>query len=473
MRGNEDPVNSVAFSPDGLRVVSAGDDGTARIWRVGTGAPVQVLRGHADYVNEAAFSPDGRTVVTASSDQSARIWNLRTGRTVLTLHGHRDFMTGASFSPDGRQVVTSGLDQTARVWEVSSGRPVVVLRGHSGPVLKAVFSPKGDQVLTASLDHTARLWKIPDPPVTLRHPARVNSAAYSPDGKSIVTAGHDGTARVWDASSSRQTAVLRTAAGPHVRRSLQRRRQAGTDGGRRWVRPSLEHRHEERREEFKVTPYPLVSADFSPEGSSAVIAGFDRAGHIYNARTGERTADLTAFADNVRRAVFSDDGKSVVAASDDGTARVFDAATGDQTAVLREIDGSARADPAVGCRLQPGWQTRDHGGLRGQGKGLGHRAQAHCGRSAGPSGQGPQRSVQPRRQADRDGERGRQRVPVGPGDDTQDRAARAENGAVRRAAFSPDGKFIVTASPGKKTARIVPCEVCAPIDDLLGQCRAG
>ncbi|REG23533.1 WD domain G-beta repeat uncharacterized protein, partial [Archangium gephyra] len=66
---------SAAFSPDGQRVVTASEDGTARVWRV-DGKEEAVLRGHEGRVGSAVFSPDGPQVVTASGDGTARLWTL-------------------------------------------------------------------------------------------------------------------------------------------------------------------------------------------------------------------------------------------------------------------------------------------------------------------------------------------------------------------------------------------------------------
>jgi hypothetical protein len=68
-------VWSVAFSPDGRRVVTATGN-TARIWDVGSGVEVVALKGHKSNVWSAAFSADGTRVVTASSDNTVRVWDV-------------------------------------------------------------------------------------------------------------------------------------------------------------------------------------------------------------------------------------------------------------------------------------------------------------------------------------------------------------------------------------------------------------
>src|SRR5262249_14592478 len=71
LSGHEGSVNSAAFSPDGLRIVTASDDKTARIWNAVTGQEIATLRAHDLRVQSAAFSPDGSRIVTASWDATA------------------------------------------------------------------------------------------------------------------------------------------------------------------------------------------------------------------------------------------------------------------------------------------------------------------------------------------------------------------------------------------------------------------
>ena len=77
-------VSSVAFSPDGKRVVSGSDDKTIHIWDAQTGHPVlEPLEGHTDRVWSVAFSPDGKRVVSGSDDKTTHIWDVQTGHHLL------------------------------------------------------------------------------------------------------------------------------------------------------------------------------------------------------------------------------------------------------------------------------------------------------------------------------------------------------------------------------------------------------
>src|SRR3569832_1971770 len=106
------------------------------------------LTGHSGSVNSASFSPDGKLIVTAGTDGTARVWDT-SGKQVVELRGHTASVRSASFSPDGKLIVTASFDGTARVWDLS-GKELLELTGHQGNVYSASFSPDGGRIVTAS-----------------------------------------------------------------------------------------------------------------------------------------------------------------------------------------------------------------------------------------------------------------------------------------------------------------------------------
>src|ERR1700761_9602421 len=76
LQGHTSSVLSIAFSPDGKRLVSGAYDSSVWIWDVEIGQLQRKLQGHTSLVHAVAFSSDGKRVVSGSHDTSIRIWNL-------------------------------------------------------------------------------------------------------------------------------------------------------------------------------------------------------------------------------------------------------------------------------------------------------------------------------------------------------------------------------------------------------------
>ena len=78
------------------------------------------LKGHTSIAYSVAFSPDGRRIVSGSGDQTLRVWGAESGEEMLTLKGHSGTVTSVAFSPDGRRIISGSHDQTIKVWDATS-----------------------------------------------------------------------------------------------------------------------------------------------------------------------------------------------------------------------------------------------------------------------------------------------------------------------------------------------------------------
>lgn len=199
-------AESIAFSPDGLSVLSGSTDGSLRLWDARTGKEVRTLTGHEDKVGAVAFSPDGRMIVSGSHDETLRLWDVATGKEVRTLSGHRDGVSALAFAPKGDVLASGGEDGSVLFWDVRTGDNRHTCRAHAGRVTSVVFVLGGGILASGGEDGVVRLWDAAAGREMDRfaaHTGKALAVACSPDGRYVASGGADRTVRLWDAASGR------------------------------------------------------------------------------------------------------------------------------------------------------------------------------------------------------------------------------------------------------------------------------
>jgi WD40 repeat protein len=146
-------TGAVAVSPDGgLIALQSGadihlcDDALK---------PLKVLTGHREPVNQLAWSPDGTRLASSGNDGSAKIWDVHGGRLFLTLDGHGAPVTALSWSPDGTRLATGSWDLTLRIWDTLSGVEVCSFDKPAGIVQMiwaVAWNPDGRRIAVGDIE---------------------------------------------------------------------------------------------------------------------------------------------------------------------------------------------------------------------------------------------------------------------------------------------------------------------------------
>jgi WD40 repeat protein len=342
LKGHTDGVEGVAFSPDGKRIVSGSSDHTLKVWDATAGQEIRTLKGHTGWVGEVAFSPDGKQIVSGSGDQTLKVWDATAGQEIRTLKGHTDGVGCVAFSPDGKRIVSGSFDQTLKLWNATTGQETLTLKGHTHWVTSAAFSPDGKQLVSGSWDQTLKVWDATTGQETRTlkgHTDRVESVAFSPDGKQIVSGGDDETLKVWDATTGQETQILKghTREVLSVAFSPDGKRIAG--GSRNGILELWDATTGQEARTLNEHTSGVSSVAFSPDGKQIVSGSYDQTLKVWDATTGQETRTLKGHTDEVRSVSFSPDGKQIASGSGDHTLKVWDATTGHQTLTLKGHTG--------------------------------------------------------------------------------------------------------------------------------------
>ena len=148
-------IRQVAWSPDGTRLVGAGDDGYVYVWDARNGTLQQRLAGHDGVVMSVAWSPDGMRLATVGGGREGGelfVWDAHSWKRVQALAGHPGVASAVAWSPSGELLISGGSDGMLRWWEVQSGECVRVQEAHQGTVHALKVSPDGSRLASCGDD---------------------------------------------------------------------------------------------------------------------------------------------------------------------------------------------------------------------------------------------------------------------------------------------------------------------------------
>ncbi|MCC6794082.1 MAG: WD40 repeat domain-containing protein, partial [Candidatus Hydrogenedentes bacterium] len=348
--GHEYDVNSVKCFPTDNRAVSAGSDGTVRIWNLLTGHQITSisLRNEAD-VRCVDCTSDGTRIAAGSSDKVIRMWDSETGSDVGSLIGHEATIRSVAFSRNNTVLVSSSFDGTVRTWDVSNGAELKCLRFPQeetkiNDVYCAVPSPHGDFLVTSSLYLSAWDLKSASPLQELQIPTGCRSLTFINDAR-IVAGMPNGFLVYWNTAenehrcvSAHQDLIFCVASA-----------QDGTEFAscsrdktvRTWTTTSSGDLRQPRNHDGE-TPALLAC---SPDGSKFLTGRWSRASTVcaWESTYGHMVGRICVDNLGITAASFSPDGLHIALALDNGHLRIIDSTTLEVLNAMQDVEHTVTA----------------------------------------------------------------------------------------------------------------------------------
>ncbi|HEU5097836.1 MAG TPA: AAA family ATPase, partial [Roseiflexaceae bacterium] len=228
LRGHEDYVSSVAYSPDEKLIISGGrNDQQLILWDAATGKPLRYFRGHEDRLRSVLFLPDGQHVLSGSEDKTLKLWDINCSTPsaeicetpIRTFKSHTNEVRNVALRPNSNEFMSASADASLMLWSLDCttpspeecDQPIRVFApgngGHTQEANQVVFSADGKRALSVSLDTSLVLWEVDTGKVLRRYElpagegAEVRSVAFLP-GETQALAGGDGRdINIWDLNS--------------------------------------------------------------------------------------------------------------------------------------------------------------------------------------------------------------------------------------------------------------------------------
>ena len=199
-------IYSVAFLADEKHVLSGGEEGKIRCWRVEDGREVGTPMDAGSIIFNIAVSRDGKRIVSGTGGGLVTVWNAESHSKVKE-HNNWHWVCGVDVSPHGTRIATGSQDETLCVWSLSTGKRLLGPVKHDNLVVAVKFSPDGRLIATATWERdSVRVYNSQNGGLLVEFPIQVGSwhnqsLAWASDSKRLFTLSRGGDIHWLDVST--------------------------------------------------------------------------------------------------------------------------------------------------------------------------------------------------------------------------------------------------------------------------------
>jgi WD40 repeat protein len=354
LNSHAEQVMCVQFHPTAVnRLATADSDCDIYLWQDATTGKVgNILRGHIDEIRSMAFSPDGKLLASAGADRVVHLWDVESGQLLAGPNPKGKHAT-AVFQYQGRQVLGSTGGPFFRLWDVETTKEIH-LGGDPIAAYSVAVTPDGHWLAVGGTDYFTRLFDLTQPTPTARlleaTKPPIGSVAIHPTAKLVAhTSPADGLVWVWTTDGGEAQLILIEAADGCTLEGV-----AFHPDGERVVVGGIDYLSTGERDgavcvwdletKLKTVTFDhgVYAVAVDPSGRYIAGAGINDRVYLWDLTQNELAFALEGHADKINAVTFTPDGSFVVSASDDQTLRIWDVLSG-RLMVIRELDAAIQS----------------------------------------------------------------------------------------------------------------------------------
>jgi WD40 repeat protein len=333
----EGSAASVVFSPDGLTVAgNVANHAALAIWDAASGKLRRTLRSPG-LLGALAFHPDGRWLAGAAPAGNAIVPDVividTTGeKEPQILKGHRGHVEALAYSPDGKWLASGSTDKTVKLWNVVTGQEQATVSGFRQAVQCVGFSADSSLLAAGTTDGTIKVWRVADRQdlVALQSSSgAVHGLVFLGDNQRLATAMDNGAAVVWDVVKGEELFAFRG----HLAPSPMLNALACRPDGKRLATASSDGTvnvwdttNSPEYRQFVLAPGPIEPLDFSAEGWHLLTTDLKGGVTLWDLMGSRPVLHCQVVSGHPVVAALAPKGTRFAVGSGDGSVKLFDSA---------------------------------------------------------------------------------------------------------------------------------------------------